>query len=90
MMMSLGITDVVILPNDTTATFFRITNVSQTITFAQNCERITTSNLIHLYHWNTYTDGNLTKNHTRISTVAQQVYTTRTERAIPRRNNQVN
>jgi hypothetical protein len=35
MMMSSGITGVIILPDDTAAIFFRITIVSQTMTFAK-------------------------------------------------------
>jgi hypothetical protein len=71
LMMSLGIKDVIILTDDTTATFFsRITKVSQTMTFAHNFKSITTAYLSHLHHWKTYTVCNLTKNHARINTVA--------------------
>ena len=51
--MSSGITDVIISPDDATATLLRITNVSQTMTFAQNWEPVTTLFFIHLHQWNT-------------------------------------
>ena len=53
MMMSSGITDVIISPDDATATLLRITNVSRTMTFAQNGEPVTTLYFSHLHHWNT-------------------------------------
>jgi hypothetical protein len=90
MMMSLGITDVIILTDDATATFVRITNVSQTMTFAQYCDRVTTAYLSYIHHWDANTDGNLARNQARISTLAQKIYTMRTERANPQRTNHVN
>jgi hypothetical protein len=52
-MMSSGITDVIILPDDATATFFRTTIVSRTMTLTQNCELIIILYFSHLHQLNT-------------------------------------
>jgi hypothetical protein len=84
-MMSSRITDVIISPFDTTATIFRITNVSRTMTIAQSSDCVNTAYLIHFNPLMIYTDADLTKNHARISNGAQKTYTMRIERAIPQR-----
>ena len=52
-MMSLGITDVIISPDDATTTFFRITIVSRTMTLTRNCELVIILYFSHLHQWNT-------------------------------------
>jgi hypothetical protein len=92
-MMSSGITDVIILPNDATATFFRITIVSQTMTFAQIANSSSFYILVIFINETHQSDSNLAGDHVsgeeprnaRFSTLAWQVYIMRTERAVPQR-----